>query len=84
MGQMVVVGVSEEPIGAAPFVLVGQSRSIAGHPSGTSQDSEDTLRFAALNGVRPLIETFPMSEASKGFERMLSGQARFRVVLTNR
>jgi D-arabinose 1-dehydrogenase-like Zn-dependent alcohol dehydrogenase len=82
-GQMVVVGVSEEPIEAAPFVLVGQSRSIAGHPSGTSQDSEDTLRFAALSGVRPLIETFPMSEASKGFERMLSGQARFRVVLTN-
>ena len=82
-GQMVVVGVSENPIEAAPFVLVGQSRSIAGHPSGTSQDSEDTLRFAVLSGVRPLIETFPMSEASKGFERMLSGQARFRVVLTN-
>ena len=82
-GQMLVVGVSEEPIEAAPFLLVGQSRSIAGHPSGTSQDSEDTLRFAALSGVRPLIETFPMSEASKGFERMLSGQARFRVVLTN-
>jgi D-arabinose 1-dehydrogenase-like Zn-dependent alcohol dehydrogenase len=82
-GQMVVVGVSEEPIEAAPFVLVGQSRSIAGHPSGTSQDSEDTLRFAALSGVRPVIETYPMSEASKGFERMLSGQARFRVVLTN-
>jgi D-arabinose 1-dehydrogenase-like Zn-dependent alcohol dehydrogenase len=82
-GQMLVVGVSEEPIEAAPFVLVGQSRSIAGHPSGTSQDSEDTLRFAALSGVRPLIETFPMSEALNGFERMLSGQARFRVVLTN-
>ncbi len=82
-GQMVVVGVSEEPIEAAPFVLVGQSRSIAGHPSGTSQDSEDTLRFSALSGVRPLIETVPMSDASRGFERMLSGQARFRVVLTN-
>lgn len=82
-GQMVVVGVSEEPIEAAPFVLVGQSRSIAGHPSGTSRDSEDTLRFAALSGVRPLIEAYPMSEASNGFERMLSGQARFRVVLTN-
>jgi len=82
-GQMVVVGVSEESIEAAPFVLVGQSRSITGHPSGTSQDSEDTLRFAALSGVRPVVETYSMSEASKAFERMLSGQARFRVVLTN-
>ena len=82
-GQMVVVGVSEEPIEVAPFVLVGQSRSVSGHPSGTSQDSEDTLRFAALTGVRPLVETFPMTEATQGFERMLSGQARFRVVLTN-
>ncbi len=82
-GQMVVVGVSEEPIEAPPFVLVGQSRSVSGHPSGTSQDSEDTLRFAALTGVRPLIETFPMAEASQGLERMLSGHARFRVVLTN-
>jgi D-arabinose 1-dehydrogenase-like Zn-dependent alcohol dehydrogenase len=82
-GEMVVVGVSQEPIEVAPFVLVGQSRSVAGHPSGTSQDSEDTLRFAALTGVRPVIETFPMSYATKGFDRMLSGQARFRVVLVN-
>jgi D-arabinose 1-dehydrogenase-like Zn-dependent alcohol dehydrogenase len=82
-GQMVVVGVSEEPIEAPPFLLVGQTRSIAGHPSGTSQDSEDTLRFAALSGVRPVVETFPMAEAARGFDRMLSGQARFRVVLTN-
>jgi D-arabinose 1-dehydrogenase-like Zn-dependent alcohol dehydrogenase len=82
-GEMVVVGVSQEPIEVAPFVLVSQSRSVAGHPSGTSQDSEDTLRFAALTGVRPVIETFPMSDAAKGFDRMLSGQARFRVVLLN-
>jgi len=81
-GQMVVVGVSQESIEASPVVLVSQSRSVAGHPSGTSQDSEDTLRFAVLTGVRPQIEKFAMSKAVEGFERMLSGQARFRVVLT--
>jgi D-arabinose 1-dehydrogenase-like Zn-dependent alcohol dehydrogenase len=81
-GQMVVVGVSQELIEASPVVLVNQSRSVAGHPSGTSQDSENTLRFAALTGVRAQIETFAMSQAVEGFERMLSGQARFRVVLT--
>jgi D-arabinose 1-dehydrogenase-like Zn-dependent alcohol dehydrogenase len=79
---MVVVGVSQELIEASPVVLVNQSRSVAGHPSGTSQDSENTLRFAALTGVRAQIETFAMSQAVEGFERMLSGQARFRVVLT--
>jgi D-arabinose 1-dehydrogenase-like Zn-dependent alcohol dehydrogenase len=82
-GEMVVVGVAQEPIEVAPFVLVSQSRSVAGHPSGTSQDSEDTLRFAALTGVRPVVETFSMSDAADGFARMLTGHARFRVVLTN-
>ena len=78
-----VVGVAMEPIEVPPVVLVGQTRSVAGHPSGTSKDSEDTLRFAALTGVRPMIETMPMADAPRAWERMLSGQARFRVVLTN-
>ncbi len=82
-GQLVVVGVDMEPIPVLPPVLVGQSRSVAGHPSGTSKDSEDTLRFAALTGVRPLVETMPLADAPRAWERMLSGQARFRVVLTN-
>jgi alcohol dehydrogenase/propanol-preferring alcohol dehydrogenase len=56
---------------------------VAGHPSGTSKDSEDTLRFAALTGVRPMVETMPLGEAPQAWERMLSGRARFRVVLTN-
>jgi alcohol dehydrogenase len=58
------------------------SRSIVGHPSGTSKDSEDTLRFAALTGIRPMIETMPLADGAKGYERMMSGKARFRVVLT--
>lgn len=82
-GQLVVLGVDMEPISVPPMVLVGQTRSVAGHPSGTSKDSEDTLRFAALTGIRPMIETMPMADAPRAWERMLSGQARFRVVLTN-
>ena len=81
-GQLVVLGVDMEPIAVPPVVLVGQTRSIAGHPSGTSKDSEDTLRFAALTGIRPVIETMPLADAPRAWERMLSGQARFRVVLT--
>jgi D-arabinose 1-dehydrogenase-like Zn-dependent alcohol dehydrogenase len=82
-GQLIVQGVAMEPIEVPPVVMVSQSRSVVGHPSGTSKDSEDTLRFAALTGIRPMIETMPMAEAARAQERMLSGAARFRVVLTN-
>jgi D-arabinose 1-dehydrogenase-like Zn-dependent alcohol dehydrogenase len=82
-GQLVVLGVDMAPIAVPPVVLIGQTRSVAGHPSGTSKDSEDTLRFAALTGVRPMIETMPLADAPQAWERMLSGQARFRVVLVN-
>jgi D-arabinose 1-dehydrogenase-like Zn-dependent alcohol dehydrogenase len=81
-GQLVVLGVDMDPIAVLPPVLVGKSRSVAGHPSGTSKEFEDTLRFAALTGVRPMVETIPMGDAPRALERMLSGQARFRVVLT--
>jgi D-arabinose 1-dehydrogenase-like Zn-dependent alcohol dehydrogenase len=57
-------------------------RSILGWPSGSSIDSEDTLAFSALTGVRPMTETFPLDRAAEGYERMLSGKARFRAVLT--
>jgi D-arabinose 1-dehydrogenase-like Zn-dependent alcohol dehydrogenase len=57
-------------------------RTVAGWPSGTAKDSEDILRFSALTGVRPMIETFPLAKAAEGYERMLSGKARLRVVLT--
>ena len=53
-----------------------------GWPSGTSIDSQDTLAFSALSGVRPLTEVFPLERAAEGYERMMSGKARFRVVLT--
>jgi len=62
----------------------GGRRSIAGWPSGTSIDSQDTLAFSALAGVRPMTEVFPLARAAEAYERMMSGKARFRVVLTPR
>jgi D-arabinose 1-dehydrogenase-like Zn-dependent alcohol dehydrogenase len=81
-GRLVVVGASPEPIEVSPMLLIGGDRSVAGHASGTSKDSEDTLAFSVLSGVRPMIETRPLEEASAAYERMMSGDARFRMVLT--
>lgn len=81
-GTMVVVGASADPIEIPPLALIPGSTGVVGHASGTSQDSEDTLRFSALAGVHPLVETFPLEQAAEGYARMISGAARFRVVLT--
>jgi len=81
-GKLVVVGVSPEPIEVPSFVMVGQSASVVGHASGTSIESEDTLRFSAMSGVRPMIETMPLERAPEAYARMMSGEARFRMVLT--
>ncbi|MEP7154071.1 MAG: zinc-binding dehydrogenase, partial [Nitrospira sp.] len=81
-GQLLVVGASADPITVTPIQLIGSRRSIRGWPSGTARDSEDTLNFCALTGIRPMVETFPLEQAAAGYERMLSGKARFRVVLT--
>lgn len=81
-GQMVVVGASLDPMEIPPFALIPGSTGVVGHASGTSKDSEDTLRFSALQDVRPTIETYPLEDAADGYARMMSGEARFRVVLT--
>jgi D-arabinose 1-dehydrogenase-like Zn-dependent alcohol dehydrogenase len=81
-GQMVVVGASMEPIQVTPIQLIMGRRSLQGWPSGTSADSEDTLNFAALTGIRPMIEKFPLDRAPEAYERMVSGKAEYRVVLT--
>jgi D-arabinose 1-dehydrogenase-like Zn-dependent alcohol dehydrogenase len=62
--------------------IVGRKNAIQGWPSGSSIDSEDTLRFSALSGVRPMIEKYPLSKVNEAFEQMSSGRVRFRVVLT--
>jgi len=81
-GKLLVVGAAFEPIEATPVQLIFGSRSIQGWASGTAVDSEDTLRFAELSGVRPMVETFPLEKAAEAYARMLSGNAQFRVVLT--
>ena len=81
-GKLVVIGATFDPIEVAPVQLINGSRTIQGWAAGTPADSEDTLRFAELSGVRPMIETYPLEKAAEAYARMMSGNARFRVVLT--
>jgi D-arabinose 1-dehydrogenase-like Zn-dependent alcohol dehydrogenase len=81
-GKLVVIGVAVEPIEVTPVQLITKVRAIQGWAAGTPADSEDTLRFAELSGVRPMVETYPLERAAEAYARMLSGKARFRVVLT--
>jgi D-arabinose 1-dehydrogenase-like Zn-dependent alcohol dehydrogenase len=81
-GKLMVIGVAFEPLEVTPVQLVTGSRAIQGWASGTSADEEDTLRFAELTGVRPMIETYPLEKAAEAYARMMSGKAQFRVVLT--
>ena len=80
-GTLLVVGASMDPIGVPAAMLIGGAKSISGHASGTSQDSEDTLRFSALSDVRPMIETMELERAGEAYEKMMRGDARFRMVL---
>ncbi|MBI1764038.1 MAG: alcohol dehydrogenase catalytic domain-containing protein [Acidobacteria bacterium] len=81
-GKLMVVGADLAPIEVTPVQLIFGSRTIQGWASGTPIDAEDTLRFAELTGVRPMIETYPLEKAAEAYARMLSGDAEFRVVLT--
>jgi D-arabinose 1-dehydrogenase-like Zn-dependent alcohol dehydrogenase len=81
-GKLIVIGAAAEPLEVSASLLIGGRRSIMGWPSGTSIDSQDTLAFSALTGVRPMTEVFPLERAAEAYERMMSGKARFRVVLT--
>jgi D-arabinose 1-dehydrogenase-like Zn-dependent alcohol dehydrogenase len=81
-GKLMVIGATFDPIEVTPVQLITGSRAIQGWSSGTPADSEDTLRFAELTGVRPMIETYPLEKAAEAYARMMSGKAQFRVVLT--
>ncbi len=81
-GKFVVVGASSDPIEVTPIQLITGSKSLQGWWSGTPTDSEDTMNFAELSGVRPMIETYPLEKAAEAYARMMSGHAEFRVVLT--
>src|SRR5712692_9548675 len=81
-GSLLVVGADMAPLEIPGAALINGRKRVQGWASGTPSDSEDTLRFAALTGVRAMIERFPLEKAAEAYARMLSGHAQFRVVLT--
>ena len=81
-GKLMVVGATFDPIEVTPAQLIFGNHIIQGWAAGTPSDSEDTLRFAELTGVRPMIETYPLEKVAEAYARMMSGHAQFRVVLT--
>ena len=81
-GKLIVVGVAFDPIEVTPVQLISGGRSLQGWVAGTPADSEDTLHFSELTGVRARIETYPLERAGEAYARMKSGDAEFRVVLT--
>jgi D-arabinose 1-dehydrogenase-like Zn-dependent alcohol dehydrogenase len=81
-GTLIVVGAAAEPLRVPGLPLLMGRRSIMGWPSGNSIDSQDTLTFSLLTGVRAMNETFPLERAADAYEHMMSGKVRFRAVLT--
>jgi D-arabinose 1-dehydrogenase-like Zn-dependent alcohol dehydrogenase len=81
-GKLIVLGAAEEPLEVSALLLIAGRRSVMGWYSGTSIDAQDTLAFSVLTGVRAMTEVFPLERVTEAYERMMSGQARFRVVLT--
>lgn len=81
-GELLALGVSMDPLNINPVQLISRSGTVHGHASGTARDVEDTMNFAALQGIRPMVEIMPLADAAAGYARMMDNQARFRVVLT--
>jgi D-arabinose 1-dehydrogenase-like Zn-dependent alcohol dehydrogenase len=81
-GTLLIVGATTDPLTVTPLQLILGTKRVQGWASGTAKDSEDTLRFSSLSGVRPMIERYPLAKAAEGYQQMISGKARFRVVLT--
>jgi D-arabinose 1-dehydrogenase-like Zn-dependent alcohol dehydrogenase len=83
-GKLIVVGVPQDRIQLNAFPLVFGGRSIHGSLTGTPIDGEDTLAFSVLKNICPMIETFPLEQATDAYARMIQGKARFRVVLVTK
>jgi D-arabinose 1-dehydrogenase-like Zn-dependent alcohol dehydrogenase len=81
-GKLIILGAADEPLEVNGGLLIAGRRSIMGWPSGSSIDSQDTLSFSRLTGIRPMTEVFPLERAADAYEHMMSGKARFRAVLT--
>ncbi|HEX4426881.1 MAG TPA: alcohol dehydrogenase, partial [Terriglobales bacterium] len=81
-GKLLIVGAGLDPLAITPLQLIMARRTVQGWPSGSSIDSEDTMQFSSLTGVRPMIERYPLEKAAEAFDQMMSGRVRFRAVLT--
>lgn len=81
-GELVIIGVTTDPLPIAPVQLIMPGLSIVGHPSGTARDVEETMQFAVLSGVRARIEERPLAQAAEAYAAMEEGRARYRMVLT--
>jgi D-arabinose 1-dehydrogenase-like Zn-dependent alcohol dehydrogenase len=81
-GKLIMVGVAQEPVEVPVTQFIMGRQSVQGWPSGTAADSQETLAFSALSGVKAMIEEYPLSRAAEAYDRMMSGKARFRAVLT--
>ncbi len=81
-GELVIIGVTPEPLPISPLDLIGPGLSVSGHPSGTARDVEETMAFAVQSGVRAVVQERPLAEAADAYAEMESGRARYRMVLT--
>ncbi len=81
-GTLMVIGAGTEPLTVTPIQMIGGRTTLRGWASGTARDSQDTMEFSAFSGVRPMIERYPLEKAAEAYQQMMSGKARFRVVLT--
>jgi D-arabinose 1-dehydrogenase-like Zn-dependent alcohol dehydrogenase len=80
-GKLMIVGIDSEQLHVSPLQLVRGHRQIMGWPGGSAKDAEECMQFAARFGVRPMVEKYPFEKVADGYARMMSGQARFRVVI---
>jgi len=81
-GVLLVVGAGLEALNVTPLQLIAGSKTVRGWASGHARDSQDTLEFSSLSGVRPMIERYPLEKAADAYQQMITGKARFRVVIT--
>ena len=81
-GTLMIVGADVAPMAVTPVQLIFGNKNVRGWASGTARDSQDTLEFSVISGVRPMIERYPLEKAADAYQQMITGKARFRVVLT--
>jgi alcohol dehydrogenase len=81
-GELLTLAALTDPVQVSPIQLITISGTVHGHPAGVASDLQDTLDFAALQGIKPIVEVLPLEKAADGYQRMMANQARFRVVLT--